>query len=54
MTLDEAILLLHPDTTGEALWKYGTKEKCIEVIDKACIIACEAMKKVKEMENEVK
>lgn len=51
MTIEEAIKLLHPDTTGEGIMEleyYGgfeAKEKVIKAIEEACILACEALEK---------
>lgn len=44
MTTEEAIKLLHPDTTKETLLGYG-KEEAIKLIEEACIVACEYMEK---------
>lgn len=43
MTRELAIKLLHPDTTKDAL---GEKphDECIKLIEKACVLACEALK----------
>lgn len=49
MTKAEAIELLHPDTTRTALAKYeyyggfNGHEAEIKAIEKACLIACEAI-----------
>lgn len=54
MDYKEAIRLLHPDTTRDALAEieyYGGfkgKEKCIKAIEEACLLACEAMEIVKD------
>lgn len=51
MTIEEAIKLLHPETTGEGIMElecYGgfeAKEKVINAIEEACILACEALEK---------
>ena len=51
MTIEEAIKLLHPDTTGEGIMElqyYGgfeAKEKVIKAIEEACILACAALEK---------
>ena len=51
MTIEEAIKLLHPDTTGEGIMEleyYGgfeSKENVIKAIEEACILACEALEK---------
>ena len=44
MTTKEAIKLLHPDTTKEALFGYE-KEDAIKLVEEACIVACECMEK---------
>lgn len=49
MTRQEAIRLLHPDTTREALAEiecyggFAGREKAIKVIEEACVLACEAL-----------
>ena len=51
MKIEEAIKLLHPDTSADEIaeikYKYGFRgeEQAIHKINKACKIACEAMKK---------
>lgn len=48
MDLQEAIRLIHPDTSREEIWKhkeYGNKEKMIAVIEEACKTVCEAAEK---------
>lgn len=53
MTPEQAIRLLHPDTTAEAIaeieYKHGFrgKQAVIHKINKACKIACKAMEKRK-------
>ena len=42
MTKKQAIHLLHPDTTKSAL-QGKTKQESIELINKACVLACEAL-----------
>lgn len=44
MTIEEAIKILHPGTTKEALLGYG-KEDAIKLVEEACILACECMEK---------
>lgn len=50
MTYQEAISILHPDTTLEALSEYeyyggfNGKEARIKAVEEACVVACEAMK----------
>lgn len=51
MTNEQAIRLLHPDTTAEAIaeieYKHGFrgKQAAINKIDKACELACKALEK---------
>jgi hypothetical protein len=51
MTEKQAIRLLHPDTTAEAIaeieYKHGFrgKQAAVNKINKACVIACKAMEK---------
>ena len=44
MTTEEAIIILHPDTTKEALLGY-TKEDAMQLVNDACVIACGCMGK---------
>lgn len=44
MTIDEAIKILHPDTTYRALFGVEGKE-AIKLVEEACIVACECMEK---------
>lgn len=51
MTIEEAIKILHPNTTFEAITEieyYGGfkgKEKAMEAVNEACVVACEALEK---------
>lgn len=51
MKIEEAIKLLHPDTTEEVIaeieYKHGFRGKqlAINKINEACVMACEAMEK---------
>lgn len=51
MTIEEAIKILHPDTTFETITEieyYGGfkgKEKAMEAVNEACVLACEALEK---------
>lgn len=53
MTIEEAKRILHPDTSREAireaeydLWESGySKEDAINVVEEACLLACEALEK---------
>ena len=53
----EAIRILHPDTTREALEKiryhagFRSIEAEIKAINEACLLACEAMEKVMKDAN---
>lgn len=44
MTEQEAINILHPDTTATALYGYS-REAAIEMVNEACVIVCDATKK---------
>ena len=56
MAKQEAIRLLHPDTTREAIAEieyyggFSGPEKAIKAIEEACALACEALKKA-EMDS---
>ena len=51
MTYEEAIKILHPDTTFMALSEveyfggFNGEEAKIKAVEEACVIACEALKK---------
>lgn len=51
MSIEQAIRILHPDTTGDALAEieyYGGfhgRKACIDAINDASLVACEAMEK---------
>lgn len=51
MTAQEAIKLLHPDTTKEAIAEikyycgFHGKEAAIKAIEEACLLACDALEK---------
>ena len=51
MTVQEAIRILHPDTTAEALAEieyyagFSGQDAKMEAVNDACIIACEVMAK---------
>lgn len=57
MTYQEAIRILHPDTSLEALAEYeyyggfNGKEEKIKAIDEACVLACEAMQRLIDLEK---
>lgn len=44
MTYEKAKYFLHPDTTKQAL-RGLYRDEAIEVVDEACIVACEALDK---------
>ncbi len=52
MTYQEAIRILHPDTTLEALAEYeyyggfNGKGAKIKAVEEACVVACEAMQRL--------
>jgi len=60
MTYDEAIKLLHPDTTRQALAEieyyngFNGKQAKIEAINQACLLACETMEEMKKLEDDLK
>ena len=48
MNLQEAIRMIHPDTSRDEIWKHpycGYQDKMIKVIDEAITIVCDAAKK---------
>lgn len=51
MKIEEAIKILHPDTTREAIIEieyyggFNGQEKAIKAVEKACVVACECMEK---------
>ena len=55
MKIEEAIRLLHPDTSADEIakikYKYGFRgeEHAIHKVERACKIACKAMEKQKSM-----
>lgn len=54
MTAKEAIRLLDPETTRDALWEieyyggFNGKEAQIKAIEDACVLAVEALRKMEE------
>lgn len=58
MTLQEAKAILHPDTSNEKILEIQAKTKSryegIEIVNKACILACECIDKVLTMEDDLK
>ncbi len=51
MTLEQAISILHPDTTFHAL-RFTNKDEARILVDEACFVACEVMRK--EIEKQQK
>lgn len=45
MTLEQAKRILHPDTAREALIGYSP-ERGREMVNEACLVACEAIEKL--------
>ena len=62
MSVEQAIEILHPDTTRAALAEieyyggFNGREACIKAVDAACLVACDAMQKqvAKEPATETK
>jgi hypothetical protein len=52
MTIDEAIKILHPNTSYEALLGYNKKD-AIKLVEEACILACECMEELKKWRTTV-
>ena len=44
MTTEEAIKILDPETSRDALWKYEDKEKRLEAVNEACQLAVAALR----------
>lgn len=59
MEIEKAIEILHPDTTFKAITEieyYGGfkgKEKAMEAINEACVVACECMEKTRNGEKKI-
>ena len=51
MTLEQAINILHPDTTVQAL-RFTNQEESRILVDEACLVACDVMQK--EIEKQQK
>lgn len=49
MSINEAIRILDPETTAEALAEYDRPH---EAVEDACILACEVMKDYDDLEDE--
>lgn len=60
MTYEEAIRILHPDTTVAAIAEYEYyggfhgKQAGVKAVEDACLVACEAMKKLLKKETNKK
>lgn len=55
MTIKEAIAILHPDTSKEAISEYAYFHHCemsVEIVNEACLVACECMKEVEKLRRE--
>ena len=48
MDYKEAIELLHPETSRNAIWKIADEENAIKEIEEALVMACEAMQELQE------
>ena len=55
MSVEQAIRILHPDTTVEALVEIGYYAgfRSQEAVDEACVLACEIMEKYLEEHGEI-
>lgn len=49
MTVEEAIQILHPDTTADIIFQMRedglSNEEILDRVNEACVLACEIMKK---------
>ena len=58
MKIEEAVAILHPDTSKEALREYcyfhgidfESKEDVLKVINEACVLVCNIVKQIGEFE----
>jgi hypothetical protein len=50
MTVQEAIKILHPESSFEVLLGC-TREEGIKIVEEACLLACEALKKQDAMQR---
>ena len=58
MKIEEAVAILHPDTSSEALREYcyfngidfESKEAVMKVINEACVLVCNIVKQIGEFE----
>lgn len=57
MTYEEAIKILHPDTTASAIAEYEyyggfhSREAGKKAVEDACMVACEAMHRLLDLEK---
>lgn len=51
MTLEQAINILHPETSFQTL-RFKQKDEARSLVDEACLVACEVMQK--EIEKQQK
>ena len=60
MTLQEAHDILHPDTSEEVITKikyyggFNGEQKALNAVNQACLIVCECIKQVQQMEDDWK
>jgi len=60
MTIEQAIKILHPDTSQKALWDIGYyagfngKEATLKACTDACIVACEVIKRLQKESIELR
>lgn len=45
MSIDEAIRILDPETTREALFGFK-KDEAVQLVEKACRLACDALRAI--------
>lgn len=53
MTLEQAINILHPETSFHAL-RFRPRDEARNLVDEACLVACEAMQKEIEKQQRAK
>lgn len=53
MTLEQAINILHPETSFHAL-RFRQKDEARSLVDEACLVACEVMQKEIEKQQRAK
>ena len=54
MDYQEAKRLLHPDTTRDAIWEIADKQEALKKINEACLLACEAMDELQELQTDTR